>query len=187
MRFLPAVCVLLALATLTACAHKPATPPSGARPAAGLKTNAAGIALIKESEGLRLNAYREGDHWLIGYGHALERKPQGPITNAEAERLLREDLAVCENAIANAVTVSVSTNEFSAMASLCYTTGWQAYADSTLVDRLNQSDRRGAADAFLMWTKATVNGRKRSLPHLEERRRKERALFLAPDSAPPIS
>jgi len=142
-------------------------------------TNDKGIAIIKESEGLKLAAYQYAGQWLIGYGHSATAKPGMTITEAQAEDLLRQDLGVCEKAIADAVTVPVSSNEFSAMASLCYNIGWQNFAASSVVRRLNAGDRQGAADAFLMWTKGTVNGERVSLPHLEVRRQREKELFLS--------
>lgn len=142
-------------------------------------TNDRGIAIIKESEGLRLEAYSYAGQWLIGYGHSATAKPGMKISEAQAEDLLRQDLGVCEKAIADAVSVPVSSNEFSAMASLCYNIGWQNFAASSVVRRLNNGDHAGAADAFLMWTKGTVNGQRVSLPHLEQRRQREKELFLS--------
>ena len=177
MRCLPIVTVLALAVCLSACAHKP---PITGRPAATQRTNAQGIALIKEAEGLRLKPYRENNHWLVGYGHLLAARPPAAISQAQAESYLREDLADCEAAISRCVRVPVTSNEFSAMASLCYTVGTAAFAQSTLVDRLNAGDRKGAANQFLVWTKGTVKGAKTHLSHLADRRKKERALFLAP-------
>lgn len=160
-------------------AGKPATTPAKTASARQLSTNAAGLAIIKESEGLRLEAYSYAGQWLIGYGHSATTKPGMKITAAQAEDLLRQDLAVCEKAIGDAVTVPINANEFSAMVSLCYNIGWQNFAASSVVRRLNAGDREGAADAFLMWTKATVAGERVTVPHLEERRQRERALFLS--------
>lgn len=139
------------------------------------RTNAAAIAIIKTSEGLRLEAYQLGGAWYIGYGHAKTAKPGMTITETEAEALLRQDLKVCEDASATAVTVPVTENEFSAMVSLCYNVGPRSFAGSSVVRKLNAGDRAGAADAFLLWNKAGGV----VIPHLVERREKERALFLA--------
>lgn len=183
--------VVLGLAVLaSACAQKPVAPPPAviapppeapsSQPVATLKTNPEGLALIKDSEGLRLDAYQHLDGWYIGYGHAISSKPGTRITEAEAERLLRDDLAVCESAIQDTVTHPVSSNEFSAMASLCFSIGWQRFASSTVVKKVNAGDREGAAKAFLLWTRGTVNGERVSLPLLQDRRQKEKALFLKP-------
>jgi lysozyme len=145
--------------------------------ASTLKTNAEGLAIIEAAEGLRLTAYTDGKQWYIGYGHAGANKGQ-TITKQQAEAYLKQDLTACENAIAKAVTVPVTSNEFSAMASLCHNLGTGGYSRSSVVTKLNAKDRKGAADAFLNHDKATVNGVKKALPQLTERRKKERALFL---------
>ncbi len=200
MRALASICLAAALAAslsgLTGCAEKNAPPPAvtvapptpaPAQAATALKTNAAGLALIKESEGLRLDAYQDGGQWYIGYGHAIAPKAGTRITQAEAEQFLKDDLGVCEKAIRDAVKVPVTANEFGAMASLCYSIGWQRYAASSVVQRLNANDRKGAADAFLMWTKITQNGKRVVLPRLEARREKEKALFLKAEGAGPTT
>ncbi len=159
----------------------PAAKPDASRaPASSWKTNAAAVAIIKESEGLRLEAYTDGVRWLIGYGHTATAKKGMRITEAQAENLLRQDLAVCENAIAKIISVPVTENEFGAMASLCYNMGTGNFAKSPVVTKLNAGDYAGAADAFLTHTRGTLNGVKQEIPHLKTRREKERALFLAP-------
>jgi lysozyme len=160
---------------------QPAAQPDASRaPATVWKTNAAAIAIIKESEGLRLEAYTDGVRWLIGYGHTATAKKGMRITETQAEELLRRDLAVCENAIAGAISVPVTENEFGAMASLCYNLGTGNFAKSPVVAKINAGDYAGAADAFLTHTRGTMNGVKQEIPHLKTRREKERALFLTP-------
>ena len=142
--------------------------------ASSWKTNEAGIALIKASEGLRLTAYSTGGKWLIGYGHTDGVREGMTITAAQADAFLREDMKLCESAVAGAVIVPVTQNEFSAMVSLCFNIGGQRFGKSSVVTRLNSGDRAGAADAFLNWVKAGGN----PAPHLVKRREAERALFL---------
>lgn len=156
-------------------APAPAPAPDAAAPP--IKINDAGLAIIKNAEGLRLSPYEAGDGWYVGYGHAIEG-PGPAIDQAQADALLRKDVALCERKIGALVTVPVNTNEFSAMVSLCYNLGWQSFGASSIVKRLNAGDRQGAADAFLFYDKATVNGEKQTLPRLHARREKERALFL---------
>lgn len=178
---------LLLAAALGSCAtpNKPAPPPLIA-PAAlqPMHINAAGLAIIKESEGHNLTPYQDGGHWYVGYGHAVDG-PGAAISAEEAERLLQQDLAVCETKVDEAVKPAASSNEFSAMVSLCYNIGWQNFAASSVVTKFNGADRQGAADAFLLFTKATIDGVRQELPRLRARREKERALFLTPDA--PVS
>ena len=144
------------------------------RPATSWTTNEDGLTLIAESEGLRLTAYNEGATWRIGYGHSTGVTNGQTITAAEAESFLRSDVHECEVAIGNLVTVPVTQGEFSALVSLCYTTGAFAMRKATVISRLNAGDRGGAADAFMLWTKS---GGKTS-PLLVTRRTAEQALFM---------
>jgi lysozyme len=166
----------LLIIALLGC-HRAPPPPQSPSPE---QINAQGLSIIKDIEKLALKPYKLHGQWYVGYGHALE-KPGSPITAAEAEHLLRKDLAICEDAIRQTVTAPVNTNEFSAMASLCYNMGVPSFAETSVVKRLNAGNRQGAADAFLLITKVeTTDGEMKTLSVLKERREKERALFLTP-------
>lgn len=145
---------------------------------AALTINEAGLDIIRESEGLRLTAYRSGAQWLIGYGHSRTARAGMTITEAEASALLREDVADSEEAVRRAVTATVNRNQFSAMVSLAYNLGAGGFSRSKVVERLNEGDYEGAADAFLLHDRARIDGELRTVPHLTERRKKERALFM---------
>ncbi len=142
---------------------------------AGLRINDAGLQIIKESEGLRLDAYAAGGRWYVGYGHACTDCAGQTITEAQAEAFLRDDVSGAEDVVKRLISVPVNANEFSAMVSLAYNLGGGNFAKSAVVSRLNAGDRQGAADAFLNHNRAggVVND------HLTERRQKERALFLS--------
>ena len=148
----------------------------GAASNAGLKINDAGLQIIKDSEGLRLEAYELGGRWYIGYGHAATARAGMKITEAEADQLLRQDVTDAENAVRRMVTVPVNTNQFSAMVSLAYNLGAGGFSRTTVLERINQLDYSGAADGFLNHNKAGG----KVLDHLTHRREKERALFLTP-------
>ena len=156
-------------------APPPASSEIGHPANADLRINEAGLAIIKQSEGLRLEAYSAGGRWYIGYGHSRTARPGMQITEAQAEALLREDVRDAEDGVKRDVAVPVNENEFSAMVSLAYNLGVGAFARSPVVERLNAGDRKGAADAFLTHNKAggKVN------EHLTHRREQERALFLS--------
>lgn len=155
-----------------------ASPPAGGGNSA-LTINEAGLDIIKESEGLRLEAYRGGSQWLIGYGHSRTAREGMKITAAEADRLLREDVAASEKTVRDRVAVRVNRNQFSALVSLAYNLGSGGFARTLVVERLNKGDYAGAADAFLQHDRARIDGELKPVPHLTERRTKERALFLS--------
>jgi len=141
----------------------------------GLKINAAGLKIIEDSEGLRLEAYQGmSGKWLIGYGHAATAAPGMTITQQQAEELLRQDLEATESALKSFLNVPVTENEFSAMVSLAYNIGTFAFKDSTVLREVNRNKTKAAAEAFLLWNKSGG----KAYPHLTERRQKERDLFL---------
>lgn len=153
-----------------------------------MKTNKAGLDLIKHFEGLRLSAYPDpatgGDPWTIGYGHtSMAGEPKVvkgmKITAQEAENILARDLVKYENAVSKVLTRAPNANQFAAMTSLCYNIGPTNFAKSSVVKKFNNHDTTGAADAFLLWNKAAG----KVLPGLTRRREEERNLFLTPDSA----
>jgi lysozyme len=145
-------------------------------PGSTTQINARGLELVKKFEGLVLTAYRDPvGIWTIGYGHTgPEVGPGDVITKAQAEALLKRDLARFESAVRNLVKVPLSSNQFSALVSFTYNVGSGALAQSTLLALLNQRNYQGAADQFPRW----VNGGGQVLPGLVRRRNEERALFL---------
>jgi lysozyme len=149
------------------------------------KTSTNGIELLKQFEGLELEAYQDiAGIWTIGYGHTGDDvKPGMRISEREAEDLLRRDVLKREaNLNSWRITrgVALNKNEFDALISFIYNVGIRGFAGSTAVKRLIKDDRMGAADALTWWNKATVNGVLREVFGLTRRRAAERALFLKP-------
>jgi lysozyme len=146
-----------------------------------MKTSDAGINFIKSFEGLRLTAYKDVvGVWTIGYGTTKGVKAKQEITEAEAEELLRVDLAKFESVINKVVKVPLAQHEFDALASFAYNVGSTALANSSLLTLLNSGDRARAADQFLRWDKAGG----RVIRGLTTRRKAERATFLGRAVAP---
>lgn len=153
-----------------------------------MKTSENGIELLKRFEGLELEAYQDiAGIWTIGYGHTGDDvQPGMKLTEREAEELLRRDLKPREQAVSNAVKVSLNQNEFDALVSFVYNVGAAAFRGSTALKRLNRGDRIGAADALTWWNKATVSGVLREVLGLTRRRAAEKALFLTPTAIPDV-
>jgi GH24 family phage-related lysozyme (muramidase) len=139
-------------------------------------TNHTAVQIIKEEETLQLKAYELGGYWQIGYGHLMLEGEKDEITEAEAEAFLVADLIWCENAIERYVVIPVTLNEFSAMVAFCYNVGSGKTRGSSIVKRINEQDRSGAANAFLLWNR--MNGV--VMQALANRRARERTLFLTP-------
>lgn len=145
-----------------------------------MKISDAGLALIKEFEGLRLEAYPDpatgGDPWTIGYGSTgPDVVPGLVITEEEAEERLREDLETFEQCVETAVGPHVNDAEFSACVSLAFNIGCNNFRTSTLVKMIRAGNMQGAADQFVRWNKAAG----KVMKGLTRRREAERALFLS--------
>lgn len=135
--------------------------------------NAAGLQLIKEFEGLRLDAYIcPAGVWTVGYGSTGEHVyPGQTITEPEAEELLRQDLWRFEDCVSSRVTVELTDMEYAALVSFSYNVGCGAFESSTLLRRLNAGEpkERVFNEELMRWTKA--NGQ--TLQGLVRRRQAE--------------
>lgn len=147
-----------------------------------MKTNRAGIDLIKEFEGLRTTAYADPVGILtIGYGHTsaagAPKVTKGmKITAAYAEDILVIDLAKFEAEVLRKLTRLPNENQFAAMVSLCFNIGPGNFAKSSVLHYFNAGDPTTAADKFLLWNKAGG----KVLAGLKRRREAERTLFRRP-------
>lgn len=137
---------------------------------------------IKSFEQLRLKAYKPtpNDVWTIGWGHTKTAKHGMVITEAQAEALLRDDLAWVEQTIKDLVKVPLTQKQYDALAGLIFNIGRTNFSKSTVLKRLNAYDYEGAADAFLMWNKQRnkKTGKLEVLKGLVRRRKEEREMFL---------
>lgn len=144
----------------------------------------AAVALIAESEGLRLTAYRcVAGVPTIGWGETSGVHMGDTCTKEQADRWLCEDLTDRVKAVRAICTVQPSPNELGALVSLAYNIGRAGLAGSTVLKQHNAGNRDAAARAFGLWNKAKVNGVLTVLPGLEARRAKEKALYLTPEDA----
>ena len=150
-----------------------------------------GEAVIKNFEGLRLDAYRDSAGiWTIGYGSTSYHdgktiKPGDKLADeVQADALFRNTLGQYENAVNSFVKVPLTQNQFDALVSFAYNEGTGALEESTLLHKLNEKDYPATADQFLVWDKITdpQTGEKKVLDALVKRRTQERQLFLTPDN-----
>ena len=146
------------------------------------------VDIIKKFEGLRLEAYRDSAGvWTIGYGHTGPDVLAGEvITDERAVQLLITDIAWATNTVRRAIRVTLTEEQRAALISLTFNIGSAAFLSSTVLRRLNASNFEGAADAFLMWNKITVNGQKVISTGLKNRRERERTIFLTGTSRPRV-
>ena len=150
-----------------------------------------GLDLIKHFEGCELTAYVcPSGIYTIGYGHTGGVTPGQTITQAEADKILREDVRKFETGVDNYTNVPLNQSQFDALVSFTFNVGLGAYRDSTLLRLLNGADYEGAAGQFGRW----VNGANGPLPGLVRRRDAEEKLFrrdgwpdAGEDSFPPAN
>ncbi len=159
-----------------------------------MKVSDAAIRMIKCHEGVRLRPYRcPALLWTVGVGHVIdpthtavkyeERKnlpiPAGwdrQLSMGEVDAILAQDLGRFERGVARLCPASTGhQGQFDALVSFSFNVGLGALQRSSIRMRYNRGDIEGAADAFLMWTKAAG----KVLPGLIKRRQDERAMFLA--------
>jgi lysozyme len=145
--------------------------------------NDAGLTLIKDFEGLQLDAYQDvAGIWTIGFGHTKGLYPGMHITAQQAEQALQDDLNATENVVDSATSKAATTdNQFAAMVALCFNIGSANFRSSSVLRDHLAGDYGQAGDAFLLWNKAHVQGRLQPVAGLTNRRRAERDLYLQPD------
>ncbi len=164
------------------------------------------VELIKSFEGIpdgdpstvNIDAYLcPAGVWTIGWGHAIvdggvqlkgaanqaraRALYPGGITRAQAETLLQADLIPRCASVLSLVKTPLDDGPLGALVAFVFNVGSANFAASTLLKRLNAGDRAGAADQFLAWDKARVDGMLKALAGLTRRRKAERAMFLGQD------
>lgn len=148
-----------ALATGSASAAQSTGYPSG-NPR---QLSARGEAFIKQEEGFRSRAYKDGvtslgvQLYSIGYGHQITGRDgltkNSVIDELKAHELFRGDVASRERLIAKIVRVPLTQGQFDALVSLGYNIGLGALEKSSLIKALNRGDYVEARRQFMEWTK----------------------------------
>ena len=144
-----------------------------------MTTSQRGVDLIKRFEGLSLRAVRlQGEqYYTIGYGHyGPDVGANQHISRAEAEALLRGDLAQTERSVrfycSGFAKFTPNQNQFDALVSFCYNCG--AKNLYTLVRNRTAEETAAHMTAYVhSASEAYRQG-------LTNRRNAERALFLEP-------
>ena len=89
-----------------------------------MNINQAGLDLIQEFEGLRLEAYQDSNGiWTIGNGHTQGVKEGDTCTKEQAQQWLAEDCHRAETCIQQSVSYPLTENEFSALVSFVFNVG----------------------------------------------------------------
>lgn len=155
---------------------------------------------IKQNEGVRTKPYL--DHillWTTGVGHLIappahmnmkleERKAakaaglltcppewNRTLTMEEVDEILRSDIRRFESGVSRFCPSGLTQGRFDALVSFSFNCGLGTLQRSSLRMRHNRQDYEGAADALLLYTKASgIVSR-----GLVRRRNEERAMYLS--------
>ena len=143
-----------------------------------MELNDAGIALVKQFEGCKLQAYPDpgtgGAPYTVGYGHTgSDVTPDTVWTQEQADKALASDLEHTANIVSHLLSTSVSDEQFSALVSFAYNVGVHNLASSTLLKLTNSRDFTQAAPEFLKWHFAAG----KDMPGLLNRRIAEKELY----------
>lgn len=123
-----------------------------------MKPSSRCIDLVKKFEGCKLTSYKcPASVITIGYGHTLNVKLGTTITQAEAERLLMNDLINIANSVSK-LAKNVNQNQFDSLVSFAYNCGVGALTYSTLLRKINVNTKDSDIKfQFAKWNK--VNGK----------------------------
>lgn len=171
-----------------------------------MRTSDKGIHLMHLFEGYRDQPYLCSAHmWTIGWGHVLYQDQiklpiarvdgyTGPIrrdyqlqakdnrvwSKPELEEIFKADLVTFERGVLRlAPNLAGRQHSFDACVAFAFNVGTGNFQRSSIRQRILREDWEGAADAFMMWTKAGGQ----VLRGLVRRREAEKALFLLDDEA----
>ena len=104
-----------------------------------MKASVDAYELIKQFEGLRLEAYLcPAGIWTIGYGHTSGVSPNSFITIQEADEYLHRDVAAIEMQL-NKLNLSLRQCQWNAIVSFVFNVGIGNFKASTLLDNITKS------------------------------------------------
>jgi GH24 family phage-related lysozyme (muramidase) len=133
-----------------------------------------GACALAREEGVVLQVYMDGNTPAVGMGHNDARLKVGDkITLEEAVALFKQDIKKFTAGVLKVLTKPTLQHELDAMILLAYNIGLGSFSRSSVVAHFNSGDKAKAADAFLLWHKASGKA-----DVLLGRRQRERTLFL---------
>jgi lysozyme len=126
-----------------------------------MKTSEVGINLIKHYEGFYSTPYRcPAGLWTIGYGHVINGGRVLPtdcnrvFLKSEIDELLIADLKRFERGVSLYCPVQLTQSQFDALVSFSFNLGLGTLQRSTMRQKINRGDFKGAAKVLLQYNKA---------------------------------
>lgn len=156
-----------------------------------MKTDETGIEFIGAFEGCILQAYDDADDRIVkpgqlvhgtltvGEGHTSAAGPPRVYVGmklkdkAEADAILASDLASVDLEIAHLVKVQLNQNQWNALSSFQYNTGWLAHPQCSLLKAINSGNFDLAEKDFGLYDEASG----KVLSGLKRRREAEALMF----------
>jgi lysozyme len=136
-----------------------------------MQLSAEGLALLKSLEGVMPEPYRDSAGLLtIACGHLMTRDEissgkiycgdqvlrwkDGPLSDAQIDALLREDVSWSEACIEACVNVQLTQNQYDALVIFAYNIGPNAFRESTLCRLLNEGLYDEIPTQLARWARA---------------------------------
>ncbi len=126
------------------------------------RTSPTGIKLIQEFESFSPTAYLDNKHgkvWTIGWGHTSDEHQQVypglTITRQRGDELLKIDLLEAEAIVKRRVLVPITQNQFDALVSFAYNTG---FPSATVTRMVNENTPEEQFKAWYTTHYITDNG-----------------------------
>ena len=145
-----------------------------------MKVSELGLNLIKHYEDFRSKPYKcPAGRWTIGYGHLIGDGTRLPdnwnrhFSVEEINELLKRDLARFEQGVLRYITMPLNQYQFDSLVSFSFNLGLGTLQRSTIRQKLNRNDVKGAVKSLLQYNKA--NGK--VLKGLDLRRKAEAKLL----------
>lgn len=114
--------------------------------------------LIKHREGLKLDAYPDGKGFAIGYGH-YGAKAGDVITEAQAERLLEEDMRQALRDVKDLLTTELKPCQYAALVSWRFNFSRSKMITSGLLEAVNEQRFDDVPDQLRRWVYHEVDGK----------------------------
>ena len=150
-----------------------------------MATQSQAAELISKFEGYSLEPYLDSNGKLsIGYGTQYNWDAKRDVIKSDrvsketALKWLKIEIVNRQDAIKKLVKVPVTQNMLDSLTSFAYNIGLGAFQKSCVLTKLNNGDKKGSADCFLLYNKARKNGQLIYNEALDKRRKLERELFL---------
>lgn len=135
-----------------------------------LLSNPKGYAALERNEGRVLHAYPDSaGYHTIGVGHLLTERERTTgylilggarvvwtrgITSAQADALLKQDVAYAERAVTTSVKLPLLQNQYDALVSFVFNIGSKKFSTSHLLVLLNRGDYADVPNELQRWESA---------------------------------